>query len=125
VSRGILDTSVVIDLARGLELAMPEQATISVVTLCELHHGVLSAGDDHRARRLATLALAERRFRALPLDARVAPHYGRMIVAARRSGRRPRTNDLLIAATAATHSVPVYTRDRDFVGFDGVEVVLA
>lgn len=106
-------------------MEMPEQASISVVTLCELHHGVLSAGDDHRARRLATLVLAERRFRALPLDARVGPHYGRMIVAARRRGRRPRTNDLLIAATAATHRVPVYTRDRDFVGFDGVEVVLA
>ena len=48
-----------------------------------------------------------------------------MIAAARRSGRRPRTNDLLIAATAAAHGVPVYTRDRDFVGLDGVEVVLA
>lgn len=125
MSRGVVDTSVLIDLALGVELTMPEQATISVVTLCELHHGVLSAGDDHRARRLATLVLAERRFHALPLDARVAPHYGRMIAAARRRGRRPRTNDLLIAATAAAHGVPVYTRDRDFVGLDGVEVVLA
>ncbi|HKG02199.1 MAG TPA: PIN domain-containing protein [Conexibacter sp.] len=126
MSRGILDTSVVIDLALGIELAtMPTEATISVVTLCELHHGVLSAGDDHRARRLATLVAAERRFQALPLDARVAPHYGRMIAAARKTGRRPRTNDLLIAATAAAHDVPVYTRDRDFLGLDGVEVVLA
>ena len=125
MNRGILDTSVVIDLALGVELATPEQATISVVTLCELHHGVLAAGDRHRPGRLATLVLAERRFRALPLDARVAPHYGRMISAARRHGRRPRTNDLLIAATAAAHSVPVYTRDRDFLGLDGVEVVLA
>jgi toxin FitB len=125
VSLGILDTSIVIDLALGIELAVPDQATISVVTLCELHHGVLSAGDRHRAGRLATLMLAERRFRALPLDDRVAPHYGRMISAARSSGRRPRTNDVLIAATAAAHGVPVYTRDRDFVGLDGVEVVLA
>jgi predicted nucleic acid-binding protein len=124
VSLGIFDTSVVIDLALGVELAVPDEATISVVTLCELHHGVLSAGDEHRAGRLATLMLAERRFRALPLDARVAPHYGRMISVARRSGRRPRTNDVLIAATAAAHGVPVYTRDRDFVGLDGVEVVL-
>jgi toxin FitB len=125
VSRGILDTSVVIDLALGVELTVPDEATISIVTLCELHHGVLSANDEQRSGRLATLVLAERRFRALPLDARVPPHYGRMIVAARRSGRRPRTNDLLIAATAAVQGVPVYTRDRDFVGLDGVEVVLA
>lgn len=125
MSRAILDTSVVIDLARGIELAVPDEATISVVTLCELHRGVLSAGDEHRAGRLATLLLAERRFRALPLDARMAAHYGRMISVARKSGRRTRTNDLLIAATAAAHGVPVYTRDRDFVGLDGVEVVLA
>jgi toxin FitB len=125
VSRGILDTSVVIDIALGVELATPGEATISVVTLYELHHGVLSAGEQHRPGRLATLALAERRFRALPLDARMAPHYARMIAAARRSGRRPRTNDLLIAATAAVHRLPVYTRDRDFLGLDGVEVVLA
>jgi toxin FitB len=124
VSRGILDTSVVIDLALGVELTTPEEATISVVTLCELHHGVLAANDMHRAGRLATLVLAERRFRALPLDVRMAPRYGRMIAAARRSGRRPRTNDLLIAATAAVHGLPVYTRDRDFVGLDGVEVIL-
>lgn len=125
MSVGIFDTSVVIDLALGVVLAVPDEATISVVTLCELHHGVLSAGDEHRAGRLATLLVAERRFRALPLDDRVAPHYGRMISVARRSGRRPRTNDVLIAATAAAHGVPVYTRDRDFVGLDGVEVVLA
>ncbi|HXE44417.1 MAG TPA: PIN domain-containing protein [Conexibacter sp.] len=125
MSLGIFDTSVVIDLALGVELAVPDEATISVVTLCELHHGVLSAGDEHRAGRLATLLVAERRFRALPLDGRVAPHYARMISAARRSGRKPRTNDVLIAATAAAHGVPVYTRDRDFVGLDGVEVVLA
>ena len=125
MSRGILDTSVVIDLALGVEVSVPEAATISVVTLCELYHGVLSANDEHRAGRLATLLLAERRFRAVPLDARTAPHFGRMISVARRNGRRPRTNDVLIAATAAAHGVPVYTRHRDFVGLDGVEVVLA
>jgi predicted nucleic acid-binding protein len=55
VSVGVLDTSVVIDLALGIELAVPEEATISVVTLCELHHGVLYADDKHRPGRLATL----------------------------------------------------------------------
>jgi predicted nucleic acid-binding protein len=125
VSRGLIDTSVVISLARGERVELPELAAISVVTLCELHHGVLIADDDHRAGRLATLVMAERSFRPLALDQRVAPHYGRIVADARRRGRRPGTADALIAATAAGHDLPVFTRDRDFAGFAGVEVVLA
>lgn len=122
---GLLDTSVVIALMQGEPVAMPDAAAISMVTLCELHHGVLAADDARRPARLATLVLAETEFRSLGLDARVVPHYGRIMSAARREGRRPGVNDVLIAATAAGHGLPVYTRDRDFVGLDGVEVVLA
>lgn len=125
MSRGLLDTSVVIALARGEAVELPEAAAISVVTLCGLHHGVLVADDRTRAGRLATLAMAERRFRPLPLDEVVAPHYGRIVADARRSGRKPSTADALIAATAAAHDLPVYTRDRDFVGLSGVDVVLS
>lgn len=63
----------------------PEQAAISAVTLCGLHHGVLIATDKQRPGRLATLILAEKRFAALPIDARIAPHYGRLVADARRS----------------------------------------
>lgn len=72
-----------------------------------------------------TRPLTEKRFRPLQVDERVVPHYARMLAAARRDGRRPGTNDVLIAATAAGHGVAVYTRDRGFLGLDGVEVVLA
>lgn len=113
-----------IALARGESVGLPETAAISIVTLCGLHHGVLIANDRQRAGRLATLAMAERRFRPLPLDERVPPHYGRILADARRAGRRPRTADALIAATAAANELPVYTRDRDFVGLSGVDVVL-
>lgn len=124
MTRGLLDTSIVIALARGESVELPETAAISIVTLCGLHHGVLIADDRQRAGRLATLAMAERRFRPLPLDERVSPQFGRILADARRAGRRPRTADALIAATAAANELPVYTRDRDFVGFSGVEVVL-
>ncbi len=126
MSRGLLDTSVVIALARGETVdCLPDSATISTVTLCGLHHGVLIADDRQRPGRLATLTMAERRFRPLPIDERVAPHYGRIVAAARRHGRgRPRTADALIAATAAAHTLPLYTRDRDFASFHGVQVVL-
>jgi predicted nucleic acid-binding protein len=125
VTRGLLDTSVVIALARGEAIELPDLAAISVVTLCGLHHGVLVANDDQRPGRLATLTMAERRFRPLALDELVAPHYGRIVAAARRAGRRPKTADALIAATAAAHELPVHTRDRDFVGLPGVDVVLS
>jgi toxin FitB len=128
MTRGLLDTSVVISLARGEELELddpPEEAAISAITLCGLHHGVLIADDSRRPGRLATLAYVERRFAVLDLDARVAPHYGRIVAAARAQGRRPGTADALIAATAAAHRLPVYTRDRDFAGLPGIDVGLA
>jgi hypothetical protein len=125
VNLGLLDTSVVIALMQGEPVAMPDAGAVSMITLCELHHGVLAADDARRPARLATLVLAETEFRPLALDARAVPHYGRIMSAARREGRRPGINDVLIAATAAGHGLPVYTRDRDFVGLDGVEVVLA
>ena len=125
VTRGLLDTSVVIAWAQNADLALPEEAAISALTLCGLHHGVLIADDQRRAGRLATLAAVERTFEALPVDSRVAPHYGRLVAAARRShGGRPRPADALIAATAISHGLALYTRDRDFERLDVPELVL-
>jgi predicted nucleic acid-binding protein len=93
----------------------PEEAAISAVTLCCLRHGALVASDQRRPGRLATLTFAERRFTALPIDRRIAPHYGRLLAdARRRRGTKVQTADALIAATAAAHEVPLTTRDRDF-----------
>lgn len=129
MSQALLDTSFVIALARGEGVSLhepPEEVAISAVTLCGLHHGVLIADERQRPGRLATLVYAERRFAALPVDARVAPHYGRVVASARRRRRRRlRTADALVAATAAAYGLPLLTRDRDFEGVDGVEVVLA
>jgi predicted nucleic acid-binding protein len=119
VSRGLLDTSAVIAVARGEEVALPDEVAISVITVCGLHHGVLVADDERRPGRLATLAMVERSFEALPVDARVAPHYGRLVAAARRAGGgRPRVADAMIAATALSHALPLYARDRDFERLD-------
>ncbi|HET8823371.1 MAG TPA: hypothetical protein VFM57_17660, partial [Thermoleophilaceae bacterium] len=74
MKRALLDTSFVITLARGEAITLddpPEEAAISAVTLCGLHHGVLIATDALRPGRLATLTYAERRFAVLPVDARV------------------------------------------------------
>jgi toxin FitB len=116
VNRFLLDTSAVIAIGRG-ELdslsGRTEAATISVLTICGLHHGVLAATRDQRPGRLALLTWAERTFSPLPIDARIAPAYGRLAVAARAAKRDVRrgTDDLLIAATAAAHELTLLTRD--------------
>ena len=125
----LLDTSTVIAIGRG-ELdeltARTEAATISALTLCGLHHGVLAATDEQRPGRLALLTWVERSFRPLPIDERVAPAYGRLAVAARAAERDVRrgTADLLIAATAAAHGLTLLTRDEKLSRLPGVDVEL-
>ena len=128
MKRGLLDTSIVISLAWDKGIAtdqLPEESAISAMTLGELHHGVLIADEGQRPGRLATVTYVERRFEVFPIDDRVAAHYGRLLATTRRRRtRRLQTADALIAATAAAHRLPLFTRDRDFEGLDGIEVVL-
>jgi predicted nucleic acid-binding protein len=123
--RALLDTSVVI--ATDVPPLEGELA-ISAATLAELHFGVLVARDSAtRAERLRRLSVLQRTFDALPLDDAVAASYGQLAAAVVDAGRRPRarTMDLIIAATAYTHSARLYTRNAsDFIGADTlVEIV--
>jgi len=116
--RGLLDTSVVI----ASEIAdLPDEATISAATLAELHFGVHLAKDEAgRASRLRRLTEIENRFAALPVDESVARAYGELAARTVAAGRkvRTRTVDLLIAATARVHGVPLYTKNgEDFEPF--------
>jgi predicted nucleic acid-binding protein len=125
MSRGVLDTSVLI--ATDIE-PIPGELAISVISLAELHFGVLVAKDDDaRARRLARLSVLQRRFDPLPVDEAVADSYGRLAAWVAGAGRqpRPRATDLLVAATAHAHGARLYTCNAaDLAGLAGlVEVV--
>jgi predicted nucleic acid-binding protein len=74
VERGLLDTSIFIAREASRPLgALPETGAISVVTIAELHLGVLMAQDSAtRARRLRTLTAVQNAFEPLPIDAQVA-----------------------------------------------------
>ncbi len=122
--RGLLDTSVFIAQESGRKLGiLPATAAISVVTLAELHLGVLLAnGVATRARRLRTLTAVEAAFEPLPVDAQVARSFAEIVAEARRLGRRPKIMDTWIAATAAVHDLPIYTQDDDFLAIPGVQV---
>lgn len=123
VDRGLLDTSVLI--AADVS-PLPGQLAISVISVAELHFGVLvAASPEIRASRLARLSRLQRRFDPLPVDDAVADSYGQIAAHVAASGRQPRarTMDLIIAATAHVHGVVLYTRNAD--DFRGLESFIA
>lgn len=120
---GLLDTSVLIAVETGRSLreaGLPGRGAISVVTLAELRAGVLAAPDvATRDRRLLTLeSLAGAAI--LAIDEAVARTWAAMRTYLAASERRMGTNDMWIAATAATRGVPVITQDTDFDPLSGV-----
>ena len=123
-TRGLLDTSVVIDHDIVDPASLPDESAIAAVTLAELAAGPHATGDDvERARRQDRLQWAVATWEPLPLDAEAARAYGLVFAATRAAGRSRRTRlaDVLIAATAAAHGLPLYTRNPgDFTGLDGI-----
>lgn len=125
-SRGLLDTSVIIDLDRIDSDRLPEESAIAAVTLAELAAGPHAARDnDERARRQDRLQWAATTWDPLPFDTDAARMYGRVFAAVRSAGRatRSRLADLLIASTAASNGLPLYTRNPD--DFTGLERLVA
>lgn len=124
--RAVLDTSVLVGAEAGRIRPpdLPEQAFVSSVSLAELHLGVLAADDAGvRRTRLETLAFAERTFESLPVDDDVARAFARLVDRARRAGKRPPILDTLIAATALSHGLPLYTQDADFHDFADLDLI--
>ncbi len=122
----VLDTSVFIagEQGRPLGRPLPDEVSVSVVTLAELELGVLMARDaDTRARRLATLTRVREQTAGLPADDRVASAYARLAAGELSAGRKPRVHDTWIAATALVHGAQVWTQDADFTGFAAIDVV--
>jgi len=128
--RGILDTSVVIDLEKLDPSYLPLEAAVSAITMAELAAGPHATVDpDERARRQDRLQRAEAAFDPLPFDGDAARAYGRVfaaVVAGGRKARGARAVDLLIAATVLAAGLPLYTRNGpDFRALDGlVDVVV-
>ena len=112
----LADTSVFVaaEQRRTLGAPPPGVAQVSVATITELGVGVLRAGSRPlRELREATLARA-RSFIALPYDERVADRLAALLADAREQGRRAGALDAIIAATALTHDLAVWTQDDDF-----------
>jgi len=124
-TRGLLDTSVVIDHDAIDPASLPDESAISTITLAELAAGPHATEDkDERARRQDRLQWASTTWDPLPFDGEAARLYGRMFAAARAAGQstRSRLADLLIASTAAANGLPLYTRNPS--DFDALKAII-
>jgi len=108
--KAILDTSILISRRpppSGLD------ASISAVSIAELHFGIHVAADDaQRRERVALMGLVESRFpRPIPFDDRVARVVGQLKATVASRGGKPRSRlaDLAIAATAVAHGAVLLT----------------
>jgi predicted nucleic acid-binding protein len=125
LTRGLLDTSVLIDHDVIDPASLPDESAISTITLAELAAGPHATEDkDERARRQDRLQWASTTWDPLPFDGEAARMYGRMFAAARAAGQssRSRLADLLIASTAAANSLPLYTRNPS--DFDALRTII-
>jgi predicted nucleic acid-binding protein len=114
LTKGLLDTSVLIDHDVVDPALLPDESAIAAITLAELAAGPHATEDkDERARRQDRLQWVTSTWDPLPFDGDAARMYGRMFAAARAAGQtsRSRLADLLIASTAAANGLPVYTRN--------------
>ncbi|HET6997541.1 MAG TPA: PIN domain-containing protein [Solirubrobacterales bacterium] len=124
----MIDTSVAIALEGLSQAALPSEIAISSLTLAELNAGPYAASGLVRTRRRDHLRRIEARIECLSFDPACSRAYGQIYAATHAIGRKPRgarCTDLMIAATARAHRLPLYTLNAaDLRGLNGlVEVV--
>ena len=117
---GVLDTSAYIDLALLDPAVLPVTSELTAITMAELHQGVAMAKDAvSRAARTEKLGAAIVEFEPLPFDGPAAARYGTLVALTIQVNRdpKPRRMDLMVAAIASAHGLPLYTRNpADLVG---------
>jgi predicted nucleic acid-binding protein len=125
----VVDTNVIAALKLYDPAELPDTMLITAITLGELSFGPHATDDPaKRAGRVAVLQHVEATFDPLPYDQGAARLYGQICAAVRAAGREPRKRaaDLMIAATAASVELPLYTANPDdFKGAEGLLEVVA
>ena len=131
----LLDTNVVsewtkrrpdIGVVAWLAEADEDRVFVSVITLAELRHGIERMPVEPRRRRI-DIWLTEQvpllfEARMLPIDARTANTWGRIMARGQARGRPVGTMDAVIAATAEQHDLTLVTRNLS--DFDGLGIRL-
>ncbi len=125
----MLDTCTYIDLVEIGAGPLPEIPELTVISMTELHQGVaMAATATERAIRTERLNAAVQEFEPLPYDGEAASRFGTLAMLTVGQGRspKPRRLDLMIAAIASVHDLPLYTRNsKDFRGLESLVRVIA
>lgn len=125
----LIDTSVAVHLSRTELAFFASSLAISSLTVAELVQGPRAASRPfEKARREKHLKKVEATLDALPFDIDCARAYGRVSAAVESIDRIPRGSrvvDLMIAATALAHTLPLLTRNpKDLRGLEQlIEIV--
>jgi predicted nucleic acid-binding protein len=103
---------------------MPDEISVSVITLAELQHGIYKAANlEQKKIRMATYQHAAT-LEALEITIEVANIWAGLRASVRGGKRQITENDLWIAATAISQGIPLVTQDRAFEGLQGLETIL-
>ncbi|OLZ41625.1 twitching motility protein PilT [Natrinema saccharevitans] len=126
----ILDTSFLVDVLRGESTVEEAVRTVdetgtayaSSVTVMELWEGIRLADSSDRERTVTENLLTD--VRELPFDRDCATTAGEINATLHRDGTPIETADVMIAATALVHDVPVVTDNTDHFGrIDDLEIL--
>ena len=126
-TRGLLDTSALVDLELLDPSLLPDELAIATITLAELSAEPTQARDPlELSRRQVQLQMAEAAFDPLPFGVSEARACGQVVAAVVAQGRKPRQRfaDLLIAATALANDLTLVTRNPDeFAGLESLIMI--
>ncbi len=97
--------------------------------MAEQHQRIVYAKThESRGALLERLSKAVTLFEPLPFNGEAAGRFGTMVALTIDNGRSPkqRSMDLMIAAIASVHELPLYTRNpKDFMGLESLVRVIA
>lgn len=130
----LIDTGVLIDLERSQrdsgrleasDLPLEESGFLAAIVVSELLHGVHRAsGEQIRARRGAFVRACLDHFPILAFDRATAETHSRIWSDLQRTGSMIGSHDLLIAATAIEHGIPLLTGNlAEYERVPGLEVL--
>ena len=122
----LADTSVIIDMFTGDEVAQRLMATaekvrVPSIALGELFYGAQRSGREAELKRVNAFAAAAS---VLSCDLETARRYGELRNGLRAKGRPIPDNDIWIAALGVQHGLTIATRDSHFRELDGVALLI-